>query len=135
MLNEYDSVLEQRFRLEGPRSLGRPALDEEAARGPQEDRAGLVGFISSRPVAGELVDWPSAASAENRQIAHDLKKYSADSEEIGMNNKKTGPIFSLVPRDRRSTYLVICTSTRRTFVRILLTSIYVITTLVTSFSS
>ena len=52
-----------------------------------------------------------------------------------MNNKKTGPIFSLVPRDRRSTYLVICTSTRRTFVRILLTSIYVIRTLVTSFLS
>ena len=52
-----------------------------------------------------------------------------------MNNKKTGPIFSLVPRDRRSTQLVICTSTRRTFLRILLTSIYVITTLVTSFSS
>ena len=53
-----------------------------------------------------------------------------------MNNKKTGPIFSLVPpRDRRSTQLVISTSTRRNFVRILLTSIYVITTLVTSFSS
>ena len=29
-----------------------------------------------------------------------------------MNNKKTGPIFSLVPRDRRSTQLVISTSTR-----------------------
>ena len=27
-----------------------------------------------------------------------------------MNNKKTGPIFSLVPRDRRSTQLVISTS-------------------------
>ena len=52
-----------------------------------------------------------------------------------MNNKKTGPIFSLVPRDRRSTQLVISTSTRRNFVRILLTSIYVITTLVTSFLS
>ena len=52
-----------------------------------------------------------------------------------MNNKKTGPIFSLVPRDRRSTQLVICTSTRRTFLRILLTSIYVIRTLVTSFLS
>ena len=52
-----------------------------------------------------------------------------------MNNKKTGPIFSLVPRDRSSTQLVICTSTRRTFVRILLTSIYVIRTLVTSFLS
>ena len=52
-----------------------------------------------------------------------------------MDNKKTGPIFSLVPRDRRSTQLVISTSTRRNFVRILLTSIYVITTLVTSFLS
>ena len=52
-----------------------------------------------------------------------------------MNNKKTGPIFSLVARDRRSTQLVISTSTRRNFVRILLTSIYVIRTLVTSFSS
>ena len=135
MVNVDDSVLEQRFRLEGPRSFGRPALDDEAATGPPEDNLGLVGFISSRPVAGELVDWPSAASAENRQIAHDLKKYSADCEEIGMNNKKTGPIFSLVPRDRRSTQLVISTSTRRNFVRTLLTSIYVITTLVTSFSS
>ena len=94
LLNEYDSVLEQRFRLEGPRSLGRPALEGEAGRGPQEDRAGLVGFISSPPVAGELIDWPAAPSAENRQVAHDLKKYSADSEEIGMNNKKTAAIFS-----------------------------------------
>ena len=36
-----------------------------------------------------------------------------------MNNKKTGPIFSLVPRDLRSTYVVIRTSRRRTFVRTL----------------
>ena len=56
LVNVDDSVLEQRFRLEGPRSFGRPALDEEAARGPQEDGAGLVGFIPSRPLAGELVE-------------------------------------------------------------------------------
>ena len=36
-----------------------------------------------------------------------------------MNNKKTGPIFSLVPRDLGSTYVVIRTSRRRTFVRTL----------------
>ena len=39
-----------------------------------------------------------------------------------MNNKKTGPIFSLVPRDLGSTYVVIRTSRRRTFVRTLVTS-------------
>ena len=36
-----------------------------------------------------------------------------------MNNKKTGPIFLLVPRDLGSTYVVIRTSRRRTFVRTL----------------
>ena len=36
-----------------------------------------------------------------------------------MNNKKTGPIFLLVPRDLASTYVVIRTSRRRTFVRTL----------------
>ena len=34
-----------------------------------------------------------------------------------MNNKKTAPIFSLVPRDLGSIQVVRCTSTRRTFVR------------------
>ena len=100
LVNVDDSVLEQRFRLEGPRSLGRPALEGEAGRGLPEDGLGLVGFIPSRPVAGELIDWPAAASAENRQVAHDLKKYSADSEEIGMNNKKTGPIYLLAGPSR-----------------------------------
>merc|ERR1712185_478249 len=98
--NVDDYLLEQRFRREAGGSFGRYALELDAVGG----------------------------SAENWQIAHDLKKYSADSEEIGMNNKKTAAIFSLVPRDRRSTQLVISTSTRRNFVRILLTSIYVITT-------
>ena len=36
-----------------------------------------------------------------------------------MNNKKTAPIFSLVHRDLGSTYVVIRTSRRRTFVRTL----------------
>ena len=36
-----------------------------------------------------------------------------------MNNKKTAPIFSLVPRDLGSIQVVRCTSTRRTFVRTL----------------
>jgi hypothetical protein len=67
-LNEYDSLVEQRFRLEGPRSFGRSALEGEAGRGLPEDGLGLVGFISSPPVAGELIDWPSAASAENQRI-------------------------------------------------------------------
>ena len=56
LLNEYDSVLEQRFRLEGPRSFGRSALEGEATRGPPEDDLGLDGFIPSRKLAGELVN-------------------------------------------------------------------------------
>ena len=52
-----------------------------------------------------------------------------------MNNKKTGRALDVVPCDLASTYLVISMSRRRTFVRTLLTSIYVIRTLVTSFLS
>ena len=52
-----------------------------------------------------------------------------------MNNKKTRRALDVVPCDLASTYVVISMSRRRTFVRTLLTSIYVITTLVTSFSS
>ena len=54
--NVDDYLLEQRFRLEALRSFGRYALEEEAAGGSQEDGEGLVVFIASRQLAGELVN-------------------------------------------------------------------------------